>query len=253
MPHDNKYIKKQFEKSMGDYDKNAIVQDLMASKMIIELAKISDDFCNILELGAGTGLLTKRIAKHIKFQNFYANDLVEKSKFYIQKIIPGVNFLYGNALKIKPSKKMNLVISNAMFQWFDNLDRALEIIKLIMTKDAILAFSTFAPSNFKEITDITGLSLKYKSKEEIVEILRNCGFDVLYCEDFYEEITFKTPLELLAHMKNTGVNSLSEKTWTVKKVKDFCDKFSKKYPQPKLTYSPIIVIAKLNSNPVKVS
>ena len=54
-------------------------------------------------------------------------------------------------------------------------------------------------------------------------------------------------------MKNTGVNSLSEKVWTVKKVKEFCDKFSKKYPEAKLTYSPIIVIAKLNTDPVKVS
>lgn len=253
MPHDNKYIKKQFEKSMNDYDKNAVVQNLMASKMIIELAKISDNFFNILELGAGTGLLTKRISKEIQFQNFYANDLVEKSKIYVQKIIPSANFLYGNALKIKPSKKMDLIVSNAMFQWFDNLDKALDTIKILMTKDGMLAFSTFAPSNFKEVTEITGLTLQYKSKDEIIKILKNHGFEILYCEDFYEEMTFKTPLELLAHMKNTGVNSLSEKTWTVKKVKEFCDKFSKKYAQAKLTYSPIIVIAKLNANPVKVT
>ena len=45
-------------------------------------------------------------------------------------------------------------------------------------------------------------------------------------------------------MKNTGVNSLSEKTWTVKKVKDFCDNFTKKYKKTKLTYSPIIIIAR---------
>lgn len=245
MPQDNKYIKKQFEKSMNDYEKNAVVQDLMATKMIIELAKISNSFSNILELGAGTGLLTKRLVKEIKFENFYANDIVEKSKIYIQKIIPKANFLYGNALKIKPSKKMDLVISNAMFQWFDNLEKALTIIKLFMTKDGILAFSTFSPSNFKEVTDITGLTLKYKSKDEIVEILEKQGFEVLYCEDFYEEIKFKTALELLAHMKNTGVNSLSEKTWNVKKVKEFCDKFSKKYPNIKLTYSPIIFIVRL--------
>ena len=35
-----------------------------------------------------------------------------------------------------------------------------------------------------------------------------------------------------------------EKTWTIAKVKDFCDKYSKKYPENKLTYSPIIIIAK---------
>ncbi len=245
MQTDIKQIKKQFEKSMNDYDKNAAVQDLMASKMILELVKISTDFENILELGSGTGLLTKRIAKNLNFKTFTANDLVEKSKIYIKKFIHNANFLHGNALKIKPSRKMDLIISNAMFQWFNNLEKAIETIKYSLKKDSILAFSTFSPENFKEITEITGLSLKYVSTEKIKEILINQGFELLYIEEFYDEIKFKTPLELLAHMKKTGVNSLSTTTWTIKEVKDFCDKFTKKYPQPKLTYSPIIIIARL--------
>ena len=244
MPIDYKHIKKQFEKSLNDYDKNAIVQDLMASKMVLELSKHKKEFDNILELGSGTGLATKRIIREIKYKNYYANDIVEKSKLYLKKIIPEVNFLHGNALKIKPSRKMDLIISNAMFQWFENLDKAIDILKFSLEKDGFLAFSTFAPDNFAELKDITGLSLQYKSQEEIKEIIEKLGFEILYCENFYEELNFKTPLELLTHMKKTGVNSLSEKTWTVKKVKDFCDRYSKKYPKTKLTYSPIIVIAK---------
>ncbi len=238
-------VKKHFEKSMKDYEKNAIVQSMMASKMMIELCKISTDFEYVLELGCGTGLLTKKILNDLKFKKYYANDLIEKSKNYVQKIIPNSQFLCGSALKIRPTKKMDLIISNAMFQWFGNLDKAIEILKRSLNKGGILAFSTFGPENFKEINALTGLSLNYKTKDEIVEILQNQGFEVLYAENFYEELTFKTPLELLAHMKNTGVNSLSEKTWTIKKVKEFCDKYSKMYPKSKLTYSPIVVIAKL--------
>lgn len=245
MPTDYKHIKKQFEKSMNDYNKNATVQDLMASKLIIELSKITTNFENVLELGSGTGLLTKRIAKNINFKTFNANDLIEKSKLYVQKIIPNANFICGNALKIKPAKKMDLIISNAMFQWFENLDKAVSILKFSLKKDSILAFSTFTPENFKEIKEITGLTLIYKSKEEIIKTLTAQGFEILYCEEFYEEIKFNTPLELLAHMKKTGVNSLSTKIWTVKEVKEFCDKFNKKFKQTKLTYSPLIVIAKL--------
>ena len=244
MSIDTKHIKKQFEKSMKEYDKNATVQDLMASKMIIELVKTVNTFENVLELGSGTGLLTKRVVNNLKFKNYYANDIVPKSKNYIEKLIPNVNFLCGNALKIKAPKKMDLIISNAMFQWFDNLDKALEILKLAMHQDSILAFSTFSPDNFKEITELTGLTLKYKTEDEIKDILEKQGFEILYCESFYEEMKFNNPLELLAHMKHTGVNSLSEKIWTVKKVKEFCDKFAKKYPKTILSYYPIIVIAK---------
>ena len=124
-----------------------------------------------------------------------------------------------------------------MFQWFDNLEKSIDLIKQNLNNDGILAFSTFSPENFKELHELTGLTLKYRTKEDIEKILTNTGFEILYSESFYEELTFKTPLELLAHMKHTGVNSLSEKTWTVKKVKEFCDKYSKKYPKTQLTYS----------------
>lgn len=239
------HIKKQFEKSLADYDQNASVQNLMAAKMTFELVKISTSFENILELGSGTGLLTKKIAKEIKFQKYYANDIVEKSKLYIEKIIPNLNFIHGNAAKIKIERKADLIISNAMFQWFENIEKFIEITKQKMTKNGILAFSTFSPDNFKEIKEITGLSLKYKTKDELAHILNNQGFEILYSEEFYETIEFNNPLELLTHLKKTGVNSLADKIWTIKEVKNFCDKFSRKNPKTILTYAPIIIIAKL--------
>lgn len=243
MQIDNKHIKKQFEKSMQDYDQNATVQMLMAMKMVFELTKISKTFENVLELGSGTGVLTKQLARELNFKNYVANDLVEKSKNYVQKFIPQSTFYCGNALKIKPSKKADLIVSNAMFQWFPSLEKAIQTIKSNLKNEGILAFSTFSPNNFKEITDLTGLSLQYRTQEEIEKILKDEGFKILYSEQFSEELKFKTPLELLAHMKKTGVNSLSEKTWTITKVKEFCDKYTKKYPNAKLTYSPIIIIA----------
>ncbi len=244
MATDIRTIKKQFEKSMDSYDKNAVVQKMTADKMVIELSKIKTDFENILELGTGTGLLTKYLVKSINFKNYYANDIVEKSKYFVEKIVKSALFFHGNALKIKMPKKVDLIISNAMFQWFGDFNKAIEILKLSLATDGILAFSTFSPDNFKEIKLLTGLTLSYKTQEELEDILKSNGFEILYSETFYEQLTFKTPLELLAHMKLTGVNSLTEMTWSVKKIKDFCDKFSKKYEQISLTYAPIIIIAK---------
>ena len=245
MPIDFKQVKKQFEKSMSEYDANATVQNMMASKMLFELLKIRTSFDRVLELGSGTGILTKQLAKSITYNSYFANDLVEKSKIYVSKYLPNVNFICGNATKIKPDKKVDLVISNAMFQWFENIEKLIQVIKTYMVKGGILAFSTFSPKNYTELTAISGLALKYKTKEEIREILEILGFEVLYCEEFYETLKFKSPLEVLVHMKKTGVNSISEKVWSVKKVKEFCDKYSRKYPDNTLTYAPIIVIAKL--------
>jgi len=236
-------IKKQFEKSFGTYNANALVQKIMAQKMISKLCEIQHNWDNILELGAGTGLLTDEIKKYLKFKNFYANDLVAKSEIYIKKIIPDVIFYCGNAKRIKPTKKMDLIISNAMFQWFKDFDEISILYKNMLNKDGILAFSSFSPENYKEIRDITGISLEYKTSNEIKNIFSK-DYDILYYEEFENILKFNSPLEILAHMKNTGVNCLSKNNWTFKDVKEFCEKYSKKYPENSLTYSSIIFICK---------
>ncbi len=244
MQLNTKSIKSHFEKSMDKYDENAVVQTYLAEKLTAQTASISTQFENILELGCGTGILTKQIKDKIFFKNYYANDLVEKSKNYIAKILPEFTFIHGNALKIKPPQKVDLIISNAMFQWFTNLEDITNHCKSCLNKNGIIAFSTFGTENFREIKDISGLSLNYLTKEEIIKKLAP-DFEILYTEEYSCTLDFASPLEILAHMKNTGVNSLTSKTWTVKEVKDFCEKYLNKYNKATLTYNPIIIIAKI--------
>ena len=59
-----KLIKNQFEKSMDKYNENAVVQQISAEKLAEQTAIIRKDFINILELGSGTGLLTKELIKN---------------------------------------------------------------------------------------------------------------------------------------------------------------------------------------------
>lgn len=238
-----KLIKKQFEKSFETYDDNAVVQRVLAERMVSKISETGKIFENVLELGSGTGLLTKELVKHIEIKNYCANDLVKKSEDCIKNIFPDARFYFGNALKIKPVQKFDLIVSNAVFQWFENFENVCKNFKPMLKKDGLFAFTTFLPDNYREIADLTGLSLNYKTKDEIISTCEKY-FEILYAEEYKQTLTFLTPLELLAHMKNTGVNSLTSKHWTIKEVKDFCDKYSAKYPNNTLTYSAVIVIAK---------
>ncbi len=238
-----KIIKKQFEKSLDKYNKNAVVQKLMAQKLVKNLSAIKTDYENVLELGSGTGLLTEEFAKKLNYKNYFANDLSGKSKKYLEAILPEFTFICGNAQKIKPTGKMNLIVSNAMFQWISNLEKFCGHIFNMLDKDGILAFSTFSPDNYQEIKELCGLSLEYKTLAELKEIFSD-NFEILYTEEFKYTMQFSNPLELLAHMKNTGVNSLSIKHRNFKAIKEFCDSYKCAYPDLTLTYSPIIVICK---------
>jgi len=235
-----KIVKKQFEKNMEKYSQNAVVQARLAHNLVDTLCNYQTHFDNVLELGSGTGLLTRIAHEKLWYRKYFANDLIEKSKNYLDEILPEYTFIAGNAQKIKPNCKMDLIISNAMFQWFKNIDAA--HFANMLNQCGILAFSTFSPDNFIEIRETAGLSLEYKTVDEIKNLLTS-RFEILYIKEYWEILYFKTPLELLAHMKNTGVNSLSTQ-WTFKEVKSFCERYKERYSRPHLTYAPIVVIAK---------
>ena len=232
-------VKKRFEKNMDKYDGNAVVQMHTAHKLINAICRYGNEFDKILELGTGTGILTRETAAHINYKTYYANDLIEKSKEYLDKILPRYTFISGNAQDIQLPERMNLILSNALFQWFKNID-FLHLADML-EKDGLLAFTTFSPENFREIREITGLSLEYKSVDEIKNAMSLC-FEILHIEEYTEVLHFTTVLELLAHMKNTGVNNLLSHNLTFKEVKDFCADYERKFTYISLTYSPIIVI-----------
>lgn len=237
-----KSVKSHFEKAMDKYDDNAVVQKFLAEILAEETSLVRKNYGKILEAGCGTGLLTREIKKKLSFEIFTANDLSEKSKKYLDKIFENYNFICGNAARINTTQKFDLIISNAMFQWFSNLDEVLDRYRNILNKDGILAFTTFSPENFPELVKITGISLAYKTSDELSEILEK-NYKILKLETFSKTLEFKTPLELLYHLKNTGVNSLGDKKWEFADVKDFCDKYVKTFEKVTLTYTPILVIA----------
>lgn len=243
MQINTKAIKKRFQNSMNEYNDNAIVQINLAENLIQELLKFNDNFNIITEFGAGTGILTEKIAENLKFNEYYGNDLIEKSKNYINKIIPQAKFICGNACKVTLPKKADLIISNAMFQWFTNIEDIITQCKKDLNSKGILAFTTFGKNNFKEIKEVSGLTLNYKSMSEILSVLEK-DFDILYANEYSETLKFNTPLELLLHLKNTGVNSLSEKPWSIKDIKDFCQKYLQTFDRVELTYNPMIFIVK---------
>ena len=231
-------IKQRFEKSLKTYNDNAIVQKQMAGELISMLDKKT--YPKLLEIGCGTGILTEILTKRINFQSYKANDIVKKCGEYIKNINPKIDFVYCEAEQIaRENQVYDLIISNAAFQWIENLENLLPMLMNRLNSGGTLIFSTFGEDNFKEIYQACGMSLKYYSDEDWRQILKN--FHYIFKK---EEIvlSFKTPLEVLKHLKYTGVNSISNMAWT----KTDMFKFEKAYNnccnnKPTLTYNPVFI------------
>ena len=242
MQIDTKQVKKSFEKSIDKYSKHAVVQQNTAEKLVYELAKINPRFDKVLEIGSGSGVLTELVCKNLKFREYSANDLTEKSETYVKKIVPNEKFYCGDFRRINFNKKFNLIISNAVFQWFETPEKVLDKCFNLLNSGGVLAFSTFDKNNFTEIKQIAGLSLAYKSKEEWENLLHN-RFELLYSFGFEQVLTFSNPLEIFAHIKNTGVNALGQAPMSIVEIKQLCEKYRTEFPGLTLTYAPLIFIA----------
>ena len=232
-------IQKRFAKNLDTYNDNAKIQKKMAERLLSFLDR--KDFNDILEIGCGTGFLTQLVNEKFSFKTYTANDIVESCEKYVKEINPKINFIPADIEKAveNSDKKYDLIISNAVFQWVENLESFIKLLISKLNDGGVLLFSTFGPENFREVNFVLGKTLPYYSANELQEIIK--GYKSVVEQEMHV-MAFKTPKDILKHIKSTGVNALEMVSWT----KTDMQKFENGYNNfcsgiPTLTYHPIYV------------
>lgn len=230
-------IHKRFAKTLSSYDENAKIQKRMSERL---LQLIPDKkYSRVLEIGCGTGFLTKLVSKKFEFESYKAIDIVEECKPYIAQINPKIQFMPADieAYLKNNDENFDLIISNAALQWAEDFETVVKTLKKKLNEQGEFVFSTFGKENFREIFHITGTGLKYYSS---IELQNMFGAKT---EEEVHIMAFKTAREVLNHLKATGVNAVDTRQWT----KTDLSKFEKAYSnlcsaRPTLTYNPIYVM-----------
>ncbi len=242
---DKETIRRRFARGIPTYGSEASTQRGMAQALISHLTPIRREFRHVLEVGTGTGILTDMIEQNLKFDSLILNDIVpECAALHSGR---SARFITGDIETVEIPGTYDLVISNATFQWLKDLGGTLARLTKILDYDGILAFTTFGPQNLKEIADATGNSLRYHSADEICGMLSG-DFSVLYRNEEFHTLEFKTPVDVLRHLKNSGTNAASAEPWTKGALNSF-SWFYREHHQNSagncvLTYHPMTFIAR---------
>ena len=247
---DKALVKKRFSRCLQTYSGEAEIQQTMAEKLSGMIVRQRTRFRRVLEIGAGTGLLTALLDEKISWEHRTVNDLAgDCASFHVSR--RNTVFLPGDAETLDwGNEPFDLICSNAAFQWFEDLPAFLKKIKSSINQNGLLAFSTFGPENLAEIRALTGHCLHYFPLDRLKNVLESCGFDVL---DSCEEVlirSFGDPLEILRTMHRTGVTASSDRTWwTPRRLAEFRRSYRERFGTPenqvKLTWHPIYISAKI--------
>lgn len=252
-PLDKQLIRERFCRCRGTYDEAASVQRRMAAQLVSRLvAECGAAFPRILEVGCGTGLLTRHLLKAVQARELWMNDLVPECRENANRLaaeFPDVRttFLPGDIESIPDQPDaLDLIISNATLQWAQDLPALLHRFERLLVPNGVLAFGTFGPENLREIRALTGAALTYPAPEELHAMLPP-AFRLLRCEESRETLCFESPRLVLEHLRGTGSNGLARQEWTRRELGAFSARYNTAFPLNggvQLTYHPMLVIAR---------
>ncbi len=191
----------KFEKAIN-YEEFAVAQKFAALNLINLLKKYTQNFKNVYEIGAGSGVLTKPFIQNFNYEHLILNDIYKSefmNNFYID---------IGDITTKQMPKNIDIIISSSVFQWIDEIEKLCDKIFLSLENNGILAFSMFINGTLNELSSFTKDSLNYKNTDQIIDIF-GTKFDILEYKNGEFIAKFGSLKELLTHLKQTGVNNLN--------------------------------------------
>lgn len=148
-------VARRFGKMSHSYDEHACVQKNMAVTLS-KLAQSTDrcDYAKILEIGCGTGYLTRIMAGIFPQADILATDIAPEMIAAARANLghlPNVRFALEDGEHLQTSETFDLIISNAVFQWFNDYPAAYAGFLDRLRPGGQLLYATFGPHTLREL------------------------------------------------------------------------------------------------------
>ncbi len=237
-------VTKSFRRHATTYDAHAGVQARVARRLHALLSEYLPDMSHchrIIEIGSGTGLLTRLYVDRVQGCDLRLWDISGHCPDIAGITPQHVHTCDAElALRELPDDSVDLILSSATLQWFNDFNAFLRHTERVLTPGGIAAFAYFLPGTCAELTSLTGNSLSFPT----LPAADDCTVCAM-TEDIVE--LFDSPADVLKHMRMTGVNSLGTRHSSNADIRRIIEHYPRT-PQGKapLTYRTAYLILKKN-------
>lgn len=249
---DKERAAERFDAGRSTYDDNSPVQYAIVDDLISDLYRLRLNrqimlpgaVC--LEIGCGTGALSRQLAQLTREGFLYLWDTNSE---------PPEGFACSRFVSCDAeiqlcrtqSGRFDVIASASTIQWFNSPARFLNECYRVLRPGGIVLLTAFLRGNMNELAAAGGVSLALPDRNQW-ETMIPAGFETLSIDTKDYDMTFDSPVEVLRHLKLTGVNGLNRSTSNTNGLS-----LIHRYPRMlddkcHLTYRTIRLILKKNEN-----
>ena len=247
IPHTGGRFSDAFKRAAPRYNKRSVVQKNVALFLREKLCALFPErhFNRAFEFGCGTGFLSAQIKKHIVCGEFVLNDLSLGLCAEAAQSLGG-SFCAGPVAEVDIGGSPDLILSASSLQWIPDRARLYKKLYKAAAKNAVIALGSFGPDNFAEFAKFGYSPAVYDTFDEFCSQVSAAGFKIVLSGDDKFSFLFKSPAEVLRHVRDTGVNGATSEFWTPYRLRSFSGAYSALFSDcggVRLTYNPIYIIA----------
>lgn len=248
---DKDRIGKAFARHYEQYHDAAVVQRLMAERLDAALAAAAPQLRveRALEIGIGTGFLTRLLTARFPQAEWWFNDLTPAAFDWIPAGLSQVLTLPGDAETLPYPHGLDLLAGASALQWFDDMERNFfPKAYRVLNQGGLLAIATFGHRHFHELAALTEMPLTYPTPAELAAMAEKAGFTLRHTEDWEHTLHFPDIRALLDHLRRTGVNGAAScRISTPARMREFGRLYAAAHPSEDdslpLTYHAELLVA----------
>jgi malonyl-CoA O-methyltransferase len=204
-------VKKAFNKACDSYENHAVLQKEVAFRLDEKLNIIKPNTQTILDLGAGTGLLTQHLLMRYPNANIIALDFAKNSL----QLNPAKTKICANSLALPfADNSVDIITSNLMMQWCENLDLLFSECQRVLKNNGLFLFTTFGVNTLQElkkswamVDDMPHVNT-FVDMHDVGDALLKSGFQNPVMESELLTLTYEHVMDLLKDLKGIGAQNV---------------------------------------------
>ncbi|WP_069470773.1 malonyl-ACP O-methyltransferase BioC [Candidatus Marithrix sp. Canyon 246] len=208
-------VAESFDRAALTYDQWITIQKNIGDNLLERVEWLGIEPEHILEVGTGTGRLTRALTEQYKDANVYAID-ISNHMLTQAATLSKEQFICADAAQLPiADNSIDILVSNLMLQWCQDINSVIQEFARVLKPDGALFFSSFGPDTLQE------LRASWATVDDAIHV--NNFIDMHHYGDSLLQAGLKNPVmdidrvqwqykqvkELMMELKNIGAHNIN--------------------------------------------